>query len=65
MTNPIPRIKQFYQETITELKKCTWPTRQELIESTFVVILSIVMLGIFVAAVDRVTWQVVQWLTTR
>ncbi len=53
--NPIQRIRNFYHEVITELKKCTWPSRSELMESTLLVIVSIIILGIFVAVVDQVT----------
>jgi len=56
--NPIPRIRTFYHEVVTELKKCTWPARTELIESTVVVIISLAFISVFVAVVDWVS----QWL---
>ena len=37
-----------------ELKKSTWPTRSELIESTVVVIVSVVLLGAFVGLSDKI-----------
>ena len=48
MKNPIAAIKKLYDETVAELKKCTWPTRQELYESTMVVVSSLVLLSVFV-----------------
>jgi len=37
-----------------ELKKCSWPTRAELVESTVVVIISVLIVGVFVGASDLV-----------
>lgn len=45
---------QFLQETITELKKTTWPTRQEANRLTSVVIGIIVVLGIYMGLLDAV-----------
>lgn len=46
-----------------ELKKSSWPTRKELVDSTIVVIVTIVVLGIFVALADLVFLRVVALLT--
>lgn len=54
----------FFNETITELKKASWPTRQELVFSTTVVIVAIFMLGIYVSMVDFSLYQVVQLLNS-
>jgi preprotein translocase subunit SecE len=59
MRNPIQQIRSFYQSTLTELKKCTWPSRTELTESTIVVIVSTVILGLFVAFADGVLGKIV------
>ena len=42
MINPIAAIQKYYDETVEQLKKCTWPTGSELYESTVVVISSMV-----------------------
>ena len=57
------RIKQFYGETVTELRKCTWPSRDELKDSTIVVICSVVLLSAFVALVDWLCQVVIRWVT--
>jgi preprotein translocase subunit SecE len=44
----------YIQETREELRKCSWPTWQELKGSTALVIVSIAMLGAFTVAVDFV-----------
>jgi len=56
----IERIKLYLSETRTELKKVTWPTREELKESTKVVIISTFLVTIFVGIVDQILSQIVQ-----
>ena len=50
----IRRLSVYIQETREELKKCSWPTVEELKGSTALVIVSIAMLGAFTVAVDFV-----------
>jgi preprotein translocase subunit SecE len=47
-------LKTFLSEVKIELKKCTWPTRQELVGSTMVVVISVLFLGVFVGLSDWV-----------
>jgi preprotein translocase subunit SecE len=49
------RLRGFLGEVKTELKKCAWPSRQELIDSTIVVIISVILLGAYVALSDTVS----------
>ncbi len=58
MANLIQKVTTFYDETLQEVKKCTWPTRQELVHQTNLVILTVVGLVVFIFLVD----QVVTWL---
>ena len=48
------RLKTYMSETRVELKKVTWPTRQELKDSTRVVIVATLLLTVFIGAVDQV-----------
>jgi preprotein translocase subunit SecE len=48
----ISSIRTFLGEVQVELKKCTWPTRPELMESTIVVIVAVAILGTVVAISD-------------
>lgn len=50
----IDRVKTFFEEVRTELKKCSWPTREELVDSTVMVIVSVAIIGLFVSASDVV-----------
>jgi len=47
-------LKTFLSEVKIELKKCTWPTRQELLGSTMVVVISVLIIGVFVGLSDTV-----------
>jgi preprotein translocase subunit SecE len=46
------RLSNYFHETQDELKKCTWPTWDELMGSTAVVIVSVAVLGGFTVGVD-------------
>ncbi len=48
----IGALKTFLGEVKAELKKCTWPTRPELLGSTMVVVISVIILGVFVGLSD-------------
>jgi len=63
MTNPFLRVRDFLTEVTTELKKSSWPTRKELVDSTVVLIVTVLMLGIFVALADLVFLRIVAFLT--
>ncbi len=58
-------LKHFFKEVKEELKKCAWPERSELIESTIVVIISVCLLGFYVGLSDTVVVLFVKVLTTR
>ena len=47
------RIRRFIADTIAELGRCSWPSRKELLESTVLVVVAMVILALFVAGVDR------------
>ncbi len=46
------RIRNYVLETREELKKCTWPTWDELKGSTALVVVSIILLGGFTVITD-------------
>jgi preprotein translocase subunit SecE len=65
MLNPVTKIRTLYQDTVSELKKCTWPTRAELIESTIVVIVSVLILGAFVFVTDMVSGGILKLIMVK
>ena len=56
----VRKVRGFLGEVQTELKKSTWPDRQELVESTVVVIISVVLLSIFVGVSDTILGTLVR-----
>ena len=48
------RFTNYVRETREELRKCNWPNRQELRESTVTVMISIALLGAFTAVADLI-----------
>jgi len=51
-TGPLSRVSTFVKDVQAELLKCTWPTWAELRQSTLVVIVSFLLLGLFVSVSD-------------
>jgi preprotein translocase subunit SecE len=48
----IIKIQKFIGEVFAEMKKVSWSTRRELVDSTLIVILSSFLLGLFVGIID-------------
>jgi preprotein translocase subunit SecE len=48
------RIREFFRDHRMEFAKVSWPTRDELKDSTIVVIIAVILISIFVGLVDRV-----------
>jgi preprotein translocase subunit SecE len=49
---------------IGELQKCTWPTKTELRDSTIVVVIATLILGVFTSISDFSIYQVVDLFTS-
>lgn len=58
----LKRLTAYVQETREELRKCTWPSVDELKGSTVVVMIAIAILGGFTVAVDFVLAMVISWI---
>ena len=50
----LQRITVYVQETREELKKCSWPTWEELKGSTLLIAIAIVLMGVFTYVIDRI-----------
>jgi preprotein translocase subunit SecE len=50
----VQRFAVFVQETREELRKCSWPTWQELKGSTLLIAITVAILGLFVVIIDHV-----------
>ncbi len=54
------RLSGFWNETVEELKKCTWPTWDELMGSTVVVVVAVALLGGFTVLVDFIIANIIR-----
>lgn len=59
MKNPFRSTRIFFGEMVDELKKASWPTWKELRDSSVVVIVACVLLGLFTSITDFSLYQVV------
>ena len=50
----LEKIKKYLKETMAELRKMSWPTRQELTGSTIVVVVVSLVVAVFIGIVDRI-----------
>jgi preprotein translocase subunit SecE len=56
----LAQLSEYVRQTREELRKCTWPTWDELKGSTLVVSIAIVLLGVFTFAVDEIFAHIVR-----
>jgi preprotein translocase subunit SecE len=56
------RIILFFQESFAELKKVTWPSRDEAQASTRVVLISTIIIAAILGLVDFVLFKLVDWV---
>ncbi len=64
MANPFRSARIFFSELVGELQKASWPTRGELKDSTIVVIVACLLLGVFTSITDFSLYQVVDLFTS-
>jgi len=62
-TGNLVKLRNYVLETREELRKCTWPSWDELRGSTVLVMVSIALLGVFTAVVDYALVLFVNWMT--
>ena len=53
----------FSREARAEVRKVVWPTRQETVQTTLMVIVAVIILGIMLWLIDMVLLRAVQYLT--
>ena len=54
------KITKFLKEVVSELRKVTWPSKDELIGSTIVTIVVSLIVAVFIGIVDRILTFAVQ-----
>jgi preprotein translocase subunit SecE len=56
------KIVRFFEESYAELKKVTWPSREDVGASTRIVIISTALIAIALGLVDLVIFQAIEWI---
>lgn len=54
---------EFIREARVELRKIAWPTRQETVQTTFIIAIMVVILAIALWGIDGVLMWAIGWLT--
>ena len=58
------KARGFFREVAAEARKTSWPNREELTQSTMVVIVSISLLALFVGLSDMLLGKIIGLITT-
>ncbi len=59
------RLARFWRETIAELRKVVWPTRDQAVNLTVIVVVTVVAMSAFLGAVDYILTQLIKLIVTR
>jgi len=46
------KVKEFFREVKVEIKKVVFPTKEELVGSTWVVIITVLVISLFLGVID-------------
>ena len=52
VTGSLANMKEFLHDTRVEMKQVTWPTREDVISTTWVVVVTVAFFGVFLWLVD-------------
>ena len=52
--NKVNPIANYYRETVGELRKVSWPTRDEALNMTMIVVVVLIVMSIFLWSVDLI-----------
>ena len=55
------KIRTFFKEVKIEIKKVTWPSRNEIINYTMVVIFVIIIVSAFIGVIDKIFGTFLEW----
>jgi preprotein translocase subunit SecE len=62
-TNLGQNLIGFAREARMEVRKVVWPTRQETVQTTFMVIVAVIIIGIFLWLIDMLLAEAIQMIT--
>ena len=61
----IDSTREFFRDTTGEMKKVTWPTKNEVVGTTVVVIVSTIVFALFLWGCDLVFYKAIDFLFSR
>jgi preprotein translocase subunit SecE len=61
--NPFRRVTLYWQETVDELRKASWPDWPELRDSTTLVILTVIIIGTLISVADFSFFELMTFFT--
>ncbi|MFB3883419.1 MAG: preprotein translocase subunit SecE [Armatimonadota bacterium] len=56
------RVKGFFRDSWLEIQKVIWPSREEVMKMTGLVVVVVFIVGMFIFAWDRILWSVTRKL---
>jgi len=54
--------KQFYTDVRSEMRKVSWPNRQEVVGTTVVVMVAVAVFGLYFFVVDSILGRALNWV---
>ena len=52
------KLTKFFESVVAEFKKVSWPTQQELIDNTIIVVVFSIILSTFIFGVDQLNVKI-------
>ncbi len=56
------RMKNYVVEVRAEMRRVTWPTRQELLNASLIVVAALIFFGVYIAIIDNVVVIPLDWI---
>ena len=65
VTGTVDNAREFLHDVRVEMKQVTWPSREDVIATTWVVIATVAFFGVFLAVVDKLVQMGVAYVFKR
>jgi preprotein translocase subunit SecE len=63
--NPFTAVTKYVGESKIELKKVTWPTREQVIAGTIIVFAVVLVISVYVGIIDYIFSKLITFVTTK
>jgi len=54
--------REFWRDTSSEMRKVTWPNRQEVVNTTMVVLVAVTIFGVYLWGCDVIFFKMIDFL---